>query len=60
MNLRIVSWNVKRAHKEKNLIWAKILSYNADILLLQEVVSFPKEILEIYEKRTKMIDDFPL
>jgi len=31
MILRIFSCNVKRALKENNLIWAKILSYNADI-----------------------------
>jgi exonuclease III len=49
MNLKVVCWNVKRAKKEKDILWNKILSFDADILLLQEVISFPQQILDSYE-----------
>jgi exonuclease III len=49
MNLKVVCWNVKRAKKEKDILWNKILSFDADILLLQEVISFPQQILDLYK-----------
>lgn len=53
MNLRVVSWNVQSAKKEKDLVWDKVLSLNADLLLLQDVISFPQKILEIYEVKQR-------
>ena len=53
MKIRIVSWNIRRANKKNKLVWNKILSFNADILLLQEVTSFPKQIQDIYKIKAR-------
>lgn len=41
--MRIISWNVRRATKKSNL-WKYLLGLNPDIALLQEVVSYPKNV----------------
>ena len=53
MQIRIVSWNIRRANKKNTLLWNKIFSFNADILLLQEVTSFPKQIYDIYKIKAR-------
>jgi len=45
--MRVVSWNCKGATKE-NKIWNYLQELSPDILLLQEVTSFPLWIEENY------------
>ena len=44
----VCTWNVKRATSKSNGVWNIINSIDADILFLQEVSSFPKELLNTY------------
>jgi exonuclease III len=46
--MRIITWNVHWAN-EKSAVWEFISGLEADVLLLQEVVSIPKHIVEKYK-----------
>jgi len=48
MDLKIISWNIRKAGLKSDAAWSYLLEFNADIILLQEVNSFPKYIKEIY------------
>lgn len=45
--MRIITWNVHGANEKSN-VWKFISGLAADILLLQEVVSIPQNIIEKY------------
>jgi exonuclease III len=39
--MKVITWNIRKA-KEDSLVWQILESYNADIILLQEVLRIPK------------------
>ena len=45
--MKVVSWNIRKA-KENSIAWQILESYNADIILLQEVLRIPEHILSAY------------
>lgn len=46
--MRIITWNIHGAN-EKSSVWEFISGFEADLILLQEVVSIPKYIIEKYQ-----------
>jgi len=52
MKLRVLSWNVRKAKKD-SLVWDIISQANPDIITLQEVISVPDFIKDVYSIHLK-------
>lgn len=42
--LKVVTWNVNRASKSRSALWETVQRADADIVLLQEVMSIPDKV----------------
>lgn len=46
--MRVITWNIRRA-KETSNAWRILADLNPDVALLQEVLSIPKNIKELFD-----------
>jgi len=48
--MRVITWNIRRAREVSNA-WDVIKNLDPDVVLLQEVVGMPREIIELFDIR---------